>query len=140
MYRRAVVLIGLLTLLVTAPAQATTFAVNSTADPAGAAGCTVTLCTIRTALAAAAANGNTTDDVVEIPAGTYSLTNGNGALTVPASATRITINGAGANTTFVQPAAAGIRVLSVGWSASVAMRDLTLRNGNVDHRHRRQPR
>ena len=80
MYRRAVVLIGLLTLLVTAPAQAATFTVNSTTDPVGASGCTVTLCTIRTAIAAAAANGSTTDDIVDIPAGTYTLTTGLGAL------------------------------------------------------------
>ncbi len=132
MYRRAVVLIGLFTLLVTAPAQAATFTVNSTTDPVGASGCTVTLCTIRTAIAAAAANGSTTDDIVDIPAGTYTLTTGLGALAVPASATRITISGAGANTTFVQaPAASGIRVLSLGSSAGVTISNLTLRNGNV---------
>ena len=132
MYRRAVVLIGLLTLLMTAPAQAATFTVNSTTDPVGASGCTVTLCTIRTAIAAAAANGSTTDDIVDIPAGTYTLTTGLGALTVPASATRITISGAGANTTFVQASASsGIRVLSLGSSAGVTISNLTLRNGNL---------
>jgi hypothetical protein len=129
---RTLVLTGFVALLAAAPAQAATFTVNSTTDPVGASGCTAVLCTVRTALAAAAGNGSTTDDIVVIPAGTYTLTTSLGALTVPASATRITISGAGANTTFLQAtAASGIRVVSLGQSAGVALSGLTLRNGNV---------
>jgi hypothetical protein len=129
---RAFVFTGFAALLIAAPAQAATFTVNTTADPVGASGCTAVLCTVRTAIAAAAANGNATDDVVAIPAGTYTLTTSLGALNVPASATRITISGAGANATFLQSSAAsGIRVLSVGGNAGVALSDLTLRSGNV---------
>jgi Right handed beta helix region len=128
---RTAVLTGFVALVVAAPAQAATFTVNTTADTAGAAGCP-TDCTVRNAISAAAANGNTTDDVVVIPAGTYVLNTQLGSLAVPASATRITITGAGANTTFLQSAASsGMRVLSVGSSAGVTLTDLTLRNGSV---------
>ena len=69
---RAALFAGLFALAVAAPAQAATFTVNTTADTAGT-GCTAVACTIRGALAAAAANGNTADDVIVIPAGTYTL-------------------------------------------------------------------
>jgi hypothetical protein len=129
---RALLLTGFVALLAAAPAQAATFTVTTTADTVGASGCTASLCTVRTAIAAAAGNGNTTDDVVVIPAGTYVLNSQLGSLAVPASATRITVSGGGANTTFLQPpAATAIRVLSVGSSAGVTLNDLSLRNGNV---------
>jgi hypothetical protein len=129
---RAFVLTGFAALLIAAPAQAATFTVNTTADTVGASGCTAAVCTVRTAIAAAAGNGNTTDDLVVIPAGTYVLNSQLGSLTVPAAATRITLTGAGANTTFIQPPpATAIRVLSVGSNAGVTLNDLTLRNGNV---------
>ena len=98
---RTAVLTGLAVLVTAAPAHGATFTVNTTADTAGPVGCP-TVCTIRNAISAAAAN-NLTDDIVAIPAGTYTLNPQLGALSVPASATRITIDGAGANTTFIQP-------------------------------------
>ena len=114
---RAALFAGLFALGVAAPAQAATFTVNTTADTAGT-GCTAVVCTIRGALAAAAANGNTADDVIVVPAGTYTLNPQLGGLNVQASATRITVQGAGANATIIEPpASAGMRLVSVGANA-----------------------
>ena len=129
---RAAFIAGLAALAVAAPAQAATFTVTTTADTAGPAGCTAVACTLRSAISAAAGNGNTADDVIVVPAGTYTLNAQLGGLVVPASATRITLQGAGANTTIIQPPTDTVmRVLAVNSNASVAIERVTLRNGNV---------
>ncbi|MDA0164688.1 Ig-like domain-containing protein [Solirubrobacter ginsenosidimutans] len=128
---RTVALLGLAMLVTAAPAQAATFTVTTTADTPGAAGCTATLCTVRTAIAAAAANGNTADDVIVLAAGsTYAVTAASGALTVPNGATRITIQGAGANSTAIQSPGT-IRALVIGSSAGVTVTGVTLRGGTI---------
>ena len=69
-----------------AAARADTFTVTTTADTAGAAGCTILLCTIRNAIGAAGATA-TTDDVINVPAGAYTLDPQFGALSVPTGIT-----------------------------------------------------
>ncbi|HEY6889464.1 MAG TPA: choice-of-anchor Q domain-containing protein, partial [Solirubrobacter sp.] len=127
---RTVALLGLAMLVTAAPAQAATFTVTTTADTAGASGCTATLCTVRTAIAAAAANGNGADDVIVLQGLTYAVNAASGALTVPTGATRITIQGAGANATAIQSPGT-IRALVVNSSAGVTVTGLTLRGGTV---------
>jgi hypothetical protein len=127
---RTVALTGLAMLVAAAPAQAATFTVSGTADTVGVA-CTGTVCpTVRTAIAAANANGAATDDVIVLPAGTYAVNTQLGALSVPTGATRITLQGAGANTTFIQPPA-GVRALVIGTSAGVTVTGLTFRSGAI---------
>src|SRR3954449_6783845 len=100
---RTVALTGLAMLAAAAPAQAATFTVTTTADTPGASACTAALCTVRTAIAAAAANGTGADDVIVLPAGQYAVDASLGTLTIPSGATRITLQGAGANTTVIEP-------------------------------------
>jgi hypothetical protein len=112
-------------------ARADVITVNTTADTVGAAGCPA-LCTIRNAISAAAGNGNSADDVIVVPAGVYVLNPQLGTLAVPTGATRITIQGAGANATFIQPnVESPMRTLSLGANAEVTLRDVTVRNGRV---------
>ncbi len=119
-----------LALLAPGTASAATFTVNRTDDIAGAAGCPA-VCTVRNAISAAAAN-NTTDDIVAIPAGTYSLNSQLGTLSVPNDATRITIQGAGANSTIIQAdVEVPFRVLTLGSSTAVVVNDVTLRRGRT---------
>ena len=127
---RTVALLGLAMLVTAAPAQAATFTVTTTADTAGASGCTATLCTVRTAIAAAAANGNGADDVIVLSGATYAVNAASGALTVPTGATRITIQGTGANATAIQSPGT-IRALIVNSSAAVTVTGLTLRGGTI---------
>jgi hypothetical protein len=127
---RTVALLGLAMLVSAAPAQAATFTVTTTADTAGASGCTATLCTVRTAIAAAAANGNGADDVIVLQGLTYAVNAASGALTVPTGATRITIQGTGANATAIQSPGT-IRALVIGSSAGVTVTGLTLRGGTI---------
>jgi hypothetical protein len=62
-------------LLSATAAPAATFTATTTADSAvGDASCTLGACTLRQALTAA--NANPGDDIVELPAGTYALANG----------------------------------------------------------------
>src|SRR3954447_15596420 len=100
---RTAVLTALATLVASAPAQAATFTVTTTADTPGASACTAAVCTVRAAIAAAAANGTAADDVIVLPAGQYAVDASLGALTIPSGATRITLQGAGANTTVIEP-------------------------------------
>jgi hypothetical protein len=125
---RTVALLVLAMLVTAAPAQAATFTVTTTADTPGASGCTATLCTVRTAIAAAAANGNATDDVIVLSGSTYAVNAASGALTVPTGATRITIQGTG--TTAIQSPGT-IRALVIGSSAGVTVTGLTLRGGTI---------
>ena len=122
MIRSALALMLVAVALFPAAARADTFTVNTTADTAGAAGCTTVLCTIRNAISAAAAT-TATDDIVVVPAGVYTLNSQFGVLVVP---TGITIRGAGANATIIQPSVEAVhRVLVVNGNAGVALSDLS---------------
>jgi hypothetical protein len=99
--------------------------VNTQID--GTATCTAIQCTLRAALTEASASADATD-TVSVPAGTYVLSSGLGALTT--AATGVTIAGAGANSTFIDGGNA-IRVLNVGSNASLSVAGVTLRNGNA---------
>ena len=90
-----VAIIALVGLAVPASASAATFTVTTTTDGSTCSGST---CTLRGALAAAQANGAAEEDVIVVPAGLYGI---NTALNV--TGTRITIDGAGANTTIIRP-------------------------------------
>jgi hypothetical protein len=127
---RIVALTALAALAAVAPAQAETFTVTTTADPVGVASCTPTLCTVRTAITAAGANGTAADDVIVMPAGVYAVTAQLGALTVPSNATRITFQGAGANSTSIEPPV-GTRALVIGTNAGATLTGLTLRGGTL---------
>jgi CSLREA domain-containing protein len=128
--RRIAVLTGLAALAAAAPAQAATFTVTTTADPPGAEGCTPAVCTLRSAITAAGGNGNATDDVIVMPAGLYTVTAQLGALTVPSGATRITFQGAGTNTTSIEPPV-GTTALVIDTNGGAALTGLTLRGGTL---------
>ena len=78
---------------------------------------------------AAQANGATEDDTIVVPAGTYAVAS---PLTLTCNApTRITIDGAGANTTIIRAFVDGGRVLVAGSNSQLEVRDVTLRDGNA---------
>ena len=112
-----------------AAARAAEFDVTGPADTIGASGCTAVSCTLRSAITAAADNGNATDDVIVLPAGQYAVNTQLGPLAVPTGATGITIRGAGANSTTIQPPAS-IRTLTINSNARVTITGLTLRGGS----------
>jgi hypothetical protein len=110
-------------LLVPAPAGAAVFNVNSTATTSQ---CDATTCTLLGALAGAQGNGTAEDDTINVPAGTFQV-NASGLNVTTA---RITIAGAGANATFIQPVQIGTP-LTVGNNTTLfEARDLTLRGGS----------
>jgi hypothetical protein len=128
---KSLVLALVAAVLMPAGARAETFTVNTQADSLGPTGCPG-VCTVRAAINAAAGNAAGTDDVVEIPAGEYTLNPQLSWLAVGSNATRITIRGAGAHSTsIVAPSGSGIRVLALASGSGVALTDLTLRGGNV---------
>jgi hypothetical protein len=86
---------ALLAWLAAAPAWATTYVVNTTADPAGA-GCTGGACSLRQA-ADAVSSGAGTGDTINLPAGHYVLSLGS-TVTISKPAT---IAGAGARSTIL---------------------------------------
>lgn len=112
-----------------AAAGAATFTVNSIVDGndanpgngtcANGAGA----CTLRAAIQEA--GGLAGADTIVLPAGSYQLLGGLGALSITSS---VTINGAGARTTTIR-AASGARVLSIG--ATSTLRDLTVTGGAI---------
>jgi hypothetical protein len=108
------------------PAVADTFDVTSTADGAGT--CTGGSCTtIRAALAAAAANGADGSDTIDVPAGTYALTQAaGGQLDIEAN---VTIAGASAATTTIEGDGANFRVVGIGPGRTVSLSHLTLQSG-----------
>jgi CSLREA domain-containing protein len=116
---RRALLAAALALLGAAPAQAATFQVNTTADSPT---CNAITCSLRGAITSAQANGATEDDVINVPAGIYATQE------VTTNATRLTILGAGANSTIWQPAGAN-RLLTVNGGGNVAINNLTFRNG-----------
>ena len=123
--RRLGTLAAAITLLTAAPASAETFTVNTNVDAAGTCAST---CTIRGALASAAANGPTTEDLIIVPANTYQL---GSELTVDS---RVIIRGAGARTTAIRgnrPASgAPWRVFDIA-AVQATIESLTMENGGV---------
>ena len=117
----------LLCLAAPTAAQAVTFNVNDPADgvPDANACVTVQPCSLREAVAAA--NVDTTADVINVPAGTYTLTQGALTTTYP-----VTINGAGARSTVVDGNGAS-RVFTINNSATTTtVTGLTVTGGNAD--------
>jgi uncharacterized repeat protein (TIGR01451 family) len=111
-------------LLAPAVAHAKTFNVNTTTDQAVTGGCTTDpSCSLRDAIGAA--NSDTTDpsDTVNVPAGTYTLSQGE--LPVDAS---VAINGAGARTTTIDANHAS-RIFDIS-DGDVSINGLTLTNGS----------
>jgi hypothetical protein len=117
--RRLVLLTVLLFAAIAGTAQATTYTVGTTSDPAGACAGT-TGCSLRQLIAIVHATPFP-PDVINVPAGTYML--GLGPLVIQDA---MTINGAGANrTTIAQPVPAdrsnsGSRVFEIPGAATVA--------------------
>ena len=115
---RAALFAGLAALAVAAPAQAATFTVNTTADTAAPAGCPHDAAACAPRISAAAGNGNTADDTIVIPAGTYTLNTQLGALVGADQRHADHVQGAGANTTVVEPSVgSSVRVLTISTSA-----------------------
>lgn len=115
------------TLALTGPAHAATFTVNTTADgpPVANACVSVQPCSLREAVAAANAVAGV--DTISVPAGTYTLTQGELVLSSVA-----TITGAGARETIVDGNDAS-RVFSITISGGKAtVTDLTVTGGNAD--------
>ena len=107
----------------TAPA-AVTVTVSGTADEADDGACDPGDCTLREAI-----NNAPSGSVITLPAGTYSLTEGELFLDRMAA---LTVNGAGAATTFVEQAdGETARVFSVGPFASLRLNRLTVRKGTA---------
>ncbi len=112
-----------------APAGAATFTVGSFVDSSDASpgnGTCATgagVCTLRAAVQEAGSLAG--PDTITLPAGTYQLLSGLGALSITSS---VTINGAGARTTTVR-AANGSRVFSI--NATSTLRDLTITGGSL---------
>jgi hypothetical protein len=120
-------------LLVATPAQAEVINVNTFTD-AGDPVCPGVTCTLRAALIRAQGNDNsaTTQDRINLPAGTYTLNDELNMNQLGPDDQNIIIVGSGANQTFIQPQAglrAGIRVLTVANSGELSMTDLTVRGG-----------
>ncbi len=122
--RPLAVVIALAGLAVPASASAATFTVTTTTDGPT---CNASTCTLRGAIAAAQANGAGADDTIVVPAGTYALTS-----PLSVTGTRITIAGAGANTTIIRAFVEGARALVVtGQNPQLEVRDVTIRDGNA---------
>jgi uncharacterized repeat protein (TIGR01451 family)/CSLREA domain-containing protein len=135
-------LLALVALAMLAPgARAATFTVTSTADAVdaspgnGVCATALGLCTLRAAVQEA--NALPGPDVVNVPAGTYTLTLGGQFEDVAATGDldvhdSLTIQGAGAATTIIEAGAtpgAGVdRVFQV-WNGTVTIRDVTIRHG-----------
>lgn len=101
-----------------APAHAATFQVNTTANNAT---CNALTCSLPGAFNAALATPEA--DTITVPAGIYAVPE-----LTSTGAPRVAIVGAGANATFIQPAAT-TRVFSAGPNSSLALAELTVRGG-----------
>ena len=104
-----------------APAHAATFQVNTTVDGTT---CNAITCSLRGALGLAQQNPPGELDVINVPAGTYQVQE----LVLAASQTGITIVGAGANATVIEPSAA-TRVFQLTSQSGLTLRGLTVRGG-----------
>src|SRR3954454_25384310 len=127
-------LLGVLgALLVAAPADAATFNVNTTADGTT---CDATTCSLGGAWRAALSNGATVDDVINVPAGAYAVAGGlnTNQVQIPAP-DRITIVGAGANSTSIQqtpvPGVGATRVITISGSGTLGVTGATISGGNA---------
>ncbi|MFL5822651.1 MAG: choice-of-anchor Q domain-containing protein [Solirubrobacteraceae bacterium] len=112
-------------LLAASVAGATTIHVTTTQDPDNGTGqCTAGgTCSLREAINAAHADSSVTR--VSVPAGTYKLTDGSGALAIVAN---ITLAGAGARHTIIQQTVTGAGVL--GANATATIQGLTITGGH----------
>src|SRR3954447_10990945 len=124
-WRGFVVVAGIVAALSAAPsARADTFTVTTTQDGNGDCPASRLPCTIRTALAQAAANGVSTLDTISVPANQYVITNGELDVT-----SNVLIVGSSAANTTLQADVKGFRVLNIGAEHSVLLQHLTITNG-----------
>ena len=127
MRRTAVPLIAAIALLIGASsAAAATFNVTGTTDGAGS--CTGASCTtIRAALAAAAANGISSLDTINVPAGTYTLTQAaGGELNVNSN---VLMAGVNAATTIIQGDGKNFRIVDIGAEHTDLLSHMTIKSG-----------
>jgi hypothetical protein len=123
-WRAVLVVAGIVaTLGATTSARADTFNVNTNADGSSTT-CDVRVCTIRGALAQAAANGTTTLDTINVPADTYVITVGELQIT-----SNVAIVGASAATTTIQADVKGFRVFNLLAEHIAGISHVTLTNG-----------
>lgn len=115
-----------LALLAPAAGQAATFTVNTTADTSVGGGCTTDpACSLRDALAAAASSADP-ENTVAIPAGNYSVENGE---LQPSGSGSLLIRGAGARSTVID-AQGTSRVFNVG-GEKVTIEGVTITGGSA---------
>ena len=145
-YATRLILLGCLALATAGTTFGATFVVDRTDDDAAATACadaTPNDCSLRGAITAA--NALAGDDIITLPAGTYTLNNtvannedlnANGDLDFTSN---ITLNGAGSGTTFIEgnaaPNTAVERVVDIrGTVATVAViiNGVTIRNGSTN--------
>ena len=112
---------GLASLVLAAPAEATTWTVTGTGDTGGS--CDASTCTtLRGALAEAAKVSG--PDTIKLPAGTYRLSNGQLAVT-----SEVQLDGASAATTSVVGDGKSFRIFNVGADQKATITHLTIANG-----------
>ena len=104
-----------------APAHAATFQVNTTVDSTS---CNAVTCSLRGALRPRSRTRRVEVDVINVPAGTYQVQE----LVLARVPDRLTIVGAGANATVIQPSAA-TRVFQLTSQSGLTLRGLTVRGG-----------
>ncbi len=107
-------------------ASAATFNVTTTDDDVGT--CDVTDCSLREAIDAA--DSNSTDDTINVPAGHYTLANGELDITASEDPGALTIIGANARSTIVD-AAGNSRVFNIDFGLTVNISHLTITGGNA---------
>src|SRR5262245_28052586 len=123
-WRAFLVVAGIVATLCAAPsARADTFAVTTTADGNGECPASRLPCTIRTAIAAAAANGTGLDSIT-VPAGQYVITSGELDVT-----SNLQIVGASAANTPIQADVKGLRFFNIEAEHIVGLSHLTITNG-----------
>jgi len=126
--RRAVLLGLAAALAVAAPAQADTIDVTTRADSADAT-CPGPNCSLREAIRASIENGGVNSpDRINVPAGTYELSQGQ--LVSHTTNRDVTIVGAGADRTIIR-AAPNQRVLEIQGESFFSLRELTLAGGEA---------
>jgi hypothetical protein len=120
--RSAGLLVLVIALLAATPARAATYAVSTIADTAPGVPCAAS-CSLRSAVEAAGA-GNGEADVIQVPAGTFRVSQ---TLTIPSGQVGITIAGAGADQTMI--AGNAVRVLALSSQSSLTITGATVRDG-----------
>ena len=104
-----------------APAHAATFQVNTTDDNTV---CNAVACSLRGAFLTAQNNGLPEVDVINVPAGVYSVPE----LSTSLGVVPVTIVGAGANATFIQPTGTN-RLFNLLQGTELTITDATIRGG-----------